>query len=548
MPTGDTPDGRPCACVTIAMNTRLESAAIRGKRGGLGMTVTFENTGAKVLLTCACAVLLALILAGPAYAASGLAVASDSGDLSTQATSYNVWVGDTQVTSANASNVLGDGGSVKYDANTQTLTLNKAKITKAHVGSSRNGNVIGSGIQYALPSGTFTINVKGSNKITVPTASSEGNIASYTYGISEYSGNKAKLKIKGSGSLVTNAGGASLTSCGLYVTYASAAVQGKVKLTCIGTNATRVSSGIAAVGTSFTIKSSAKVTAKGETGAFYKTPKFSGYAPKVKAGYSAKQIKVSKKKPASSTYTKWTYVKVTKAASKTKAHTSSTKKPAKMKLTKIDVLSGQFLVHWNALSKNCSGYQMQVAESSAFPANETREYAPVTNKKYKGAYAWGLNPGTRYYVRVRAYNTVGGTKIWGAFSNVKSAVAASGSSSLARASLDTQAQAQTLKAGTYVIAGSYIGSTTKSIKVSSDSLTFNTTPTRRGKSKTKELTYGTYTFKTNATTKYIRASDTEKWERKISKATARKELKKGRFINVTITVKDGAAKQVRLYF
>ncbi|MEA4954375.1 MAG: S-layer homology domain-containing protein [Pseudoflavonifractor sp.] len=45
---------------------------------------------------------------------------------------YGIWVGPTEVTSANADGVTGDGitGTVTYDASTSTLTLNKATITK----------------------------------------------------------------------------------------------------------------------------------------------------------------------------------------------------------------------------------------------------------------------------------------------------------------------------------------------------------------------------------------------------------------------------------
>ena len=43
--------------------------------------------------------------------------------------SYNLWVAGTQVTKSNRSDVLGDGGSVKFDPTTHTLTLNNAHLT-----------------------------------------------------------------------------------------------------------------------------------------------------------------------------------------------------------------------------------------------------------------------------------------------------------------------------------------------------------------------------------------------------------------------------------
>ena len=42
---------------------------------------------------------------------------------------YDLWVAGTQVTKSNRSNVLGNGGSVKFDPNTHTLTLNNAHLT-----------------------------------------------------------------------------------------------------------------------------------------------------------------------------------------------------------------------------------------------------------------------------------------------------------------------------------------------------------------------------------------------------------------------------------
>ncbi len=49
-------------------------------------------------------------------------------------TTYNIWVGNTQITSANASDVLGDG-KVVYDPSTQILTLNNPVITGNHENS-----------------------------------------------------------------------------------------------------------------------------------------------------------------------------------------------------------------------------------------------------------------------------------------------------------------------------------------------------------------------------------------------------------------------------
>ena len=70
---------------------------------------------------------------------------------------YDVWVGGTQVTSANKDDVLGNSGTptVTYDPTTKTLTLNNATISSE--------NTQGQGI-YA--SDDLTINLIGTNEIT----------------------------------------------------------------------------------------------------------------------------------------------------------------------------------------------------------------------------------------------------------------------------------------------------------------------------------------------------------------------------------------------
>lgn len=47
-------------------------------------------------------------------------------------TTYDVWVGAAQVTSENAQDVLGDGGSVKFDAETSTLTFDDPQAIPGH--------------------------------------------------------------------------------------------------------------------------------------------------------------------------------------------------------------------------------------------------------------------------------------------------------------------------------------------------------------------------------------------------------------------------------
>ena len=65
---------------------------------------------------------------------------------------YNLWVGETQVTSVNASDILGDGGHFRYNASTKTLTISNATF--------ENGPD-GTGIKNEISDLTF--NIVGTN-------------------------------------------------------------------------------------------------------------------------------------------------------------------------------------------------------------------------------------------------------------------------------------------------------------------------------------------------------------------------------------------------
>lgn len=73
----------------------------------------------------------------------GNTIIKENGDVSGHAlivpketvTTYPVWVGSTQVTSANKDDILGDGGKAKFDPDTNTLTLNDPDITELHNGA-----------------------------------------------------------------------------------------------------------------------------------------------------------------------------------------------------------------------------------------------------------------------------------------------------------------------------------------------------------------------------------------------------------------------------
>lgn len=147
---------------------------------------------------------------------------------------YNVWVGGTQVTSANKDNVLGDG-TVTYTPDTNTLTLNKVNITNTTENTSgikasndltialtgKNNTISGTGHAIKMTNGALTIigpgsleassdsgqttvytkgnvTINGGAKITA-TNTSDGNGDVFDLGDSE---NKHTLTITGTGTQV----------------------------------------------------------------------------------------------------------------------------------------------------------------------------------------------------------------------------------------------------------------------------------------------------------------------------------------------------------
>lgn len=110
-------------------------------------------------------------------------------------TPYDLWVGNTQVTSANKGGITGTGitGTVTYDPGTKTLTLNNATINESHTvtaGQSKTGI-------YAADD--LTIVLVGSNSVTAAASTDPGykSCAVWVQG---------ELTISGAGSLTATGG------------------------------------------------------------------------------------------------------------------------------------------------------------------------------------------------------------------------------------------------------------------------------------------------------------------------------------------------------
>ncbi len=89
--------------------------------------------------------------------------------------------------------------------------------------------------------------------------------------------------------------------------------------------------------------------------------------------------------------------------------------PAKQEIQKLTAKSKVFFVDW-AQKGSATGYEVQYATNSKFTGAKK---VTITNNKTDKATVSKLSANKKYYVRVRSYTTVGGTKYYGAWSAVK---------------------------------------------------------------------------------------------------------------------------------
>jgi hypothetical protein len=221
---------------------------------------------------------------------------------------YGVAVGDVEANSRSFY-ILYDDGSVTYDESSHTLYLNNASIKGF------------TGIQYGFCKADnnkpFTIVLSGKNYIETE----DHNGSTDNYGIrSDHftSGDSTKLVIKGDGSLNikvynTDGYGKGIAAGGGLTIKGKANVKVTMDDACKSSAISLDNDGK----TKLKLDGSAKLTAYSPKGkaAFYEiTPVFGKkYTPKVKAGYSASDIKVNKKNPSKKVYTKYNYISIKKA-------------------------------------------------------------------------------------------------------------------------------------------------------------------------------------------------------------------------------------------
>ena len=109
-------------------------------------------------------------------------------------------------------------------------------------------------------------------------------------------------------------------------------------------------------------------------------------------------------------------VKITGKGSYTGTITKTFKiNPAKQEIQKLTAKSKAFFVDW-AQKGSATGYEIQYATNSKFTSAKK---VTITNNKTDTKTISKLSGKKKYYVRVRSYTTVKGTKYYGAWSSTK---------------------------------------------------------------------------------------------------------------------------------
>ena len=144
---------------------------------------------------------------------------------------YDVWVGDTQITSKNASDVLGENSGISYSATSKTLTLNNATITGAPNRQYTSNITDACGI-YSKHDLTIKL-IGDNNKVQGAAEQADGN-----YGI--FVSGKLTFTSDSNGS-ITVSGGTSSNSGNAWVpgVYASGITVKNCNVTAMGGTATK---------------------------------------------------------------------------------------------------------------------------------------------------------------------------------------------------------------------------------------------------------------------------------------------------------------------
>ncbi|MGN0527987.1 MAG: fibronectin type III domain-containing protein, partial [Eubacterium sp.] len=92
-------------------------------------------------------------------------------------------------------------------------------------------------------------------------------------------------------------------------------------------------------------------------------------------------------------------------------------KPKATSISSVSAGSKKFTVKWKKQSTQVTGYQIQYSTSSKFTSPK---YVTVSSNKTTSKTISKLKSKKKYYVRVRTYKTVSGTKYYSSWSKAKS--------------------------------------------------------------------------------------------------------------------------------
>ena len=99
------------------------------------------------------------------------------------------------------------------------------------------------------------------------------------------------------------------------------------------------------------------------------------------------------------------------------ATNNSAKKLKKPKISKLKKKKNTVSIYWDKIN-TAKGYEISYSTSKKFKKNSTKTIKVKRNKK--NATIKKLKKGKKYYIRIRAYKTLNGKKIYSSYSKVKS--------------------------------------------------------------------------------------------------------------------------------
>ena len=94
--------------------------------------------------------------------------------------------------------------------------------------------------------------------------------------------------------------------------------------------------------------------------------------------------------------------------------------PKGTSLSSVSASSKAFTAKWNLQKTQATGYQIEYSTSSKFSSGNV--YKTITKNTNSSLKVSGLKAKTKYYVRVRTYKLVNGTKVCSAWSSTKSVI------------------------------------------------------------------------------------------------------------------------------